>query len=234
MSELTSDDVLLNQGWLQGYVIGGGGVKANLTNSRRSMLRFDSLESVNVEVWPARVGQYWGLPDSSRLMLRFDRLESVSVEVWPTRVGRCWGLTNSSRSVLRYDRLESVNVEVWSTWILLLNKILALAIFDGPIQSGFDQLSQDLTNSVSNIGGGVSPPPPPPLEPSLCCTNSGAYVCWGLWILENSWTDLYFFFLLTPRRWGFISHTCLLGQGFSAIRKSFRIGHKPFYSQVND
>ena len=29
---------------------GGGGVKANLTNSRRSMLRFDQLESVNVEV----------------------------------------------------------------------------------------------------------------------------------------------------------------------------------------
>ena len=29
---------------------GGGRVKANLTNSRRSMLRFDRLESVNVEV----------------------------------------------------------------------------------------------------------------------------------------------------------------------------------------
>ena len=41
------------QGWLQGYVIGrgwGGGVKENLTNSRRSMLRFGQLESVNVEV----------------------------------------------------------------------------------------------------------------------------------------------------------------------------------------
>ena len=40
------------QGWFQGYVIwgwgGGGGV--NLTNSRWSMLRFDQLESVNVEV----------------------------------------------------------------------------------------------------------------------------------------------------------------------------------------
>ena len=30
--------------------LGGGGGKANLTNSRRSMLRFDQLESVNVEV----------------------------------------------------------------------------------------------------------------------------------------------------------------------------------------
>ena len=29
---------------------GGGGGKANLTNSRRSMLRFDQLELVNVEV----------------------------------------------------------------------------------------------------------------------------------------------------------------------------------------
>ena len=29
---------------------GGVGVKANLTNSSRSMLRFDQLESVNVEV----------------------------------------------------------------------------------------------------------------------------------------------------------------------------------------
>ena len=37
------------QGWLQGYVIGWGG-GANLTNSRRSMLRFDRLESVSVEV----------------------------------------------------------------------------------------------------------------------------------------------------------------------------------------
>ena len=37
------------QGWLQGYVIGGG-VEANLTNSCWSMLRFDQLESVNVEV----------------------------------------------------------------------------------------------------------------------------------------------------------------------------------------
>ena len=67
--------------------------------------------------------------------------------------------------MLRYDRLESVNVEVRSTRILLLNKILALAIFDGPIQSGFDQLSQDLTNSVSNIGGGGLTLTP--LEPSL-------------------------------------------------------------------
>ena len=39
------------QGWLQGYVIGGGGgLKENLTNSSRSMSRFDQLESVNVEV----------------------------------------------------------------------------------------------------------------------------------------------------------------------------------------
>ena len=74
----------------------GGGGKANLTNSRRSMLRFDQLELVNVEVWPTRVGQCWGLTNSSRSMLRFDQLESVNVEVWPTRVGQCWGLTNSN------------------------------------------------------------------------------------------------------------------------------------------
>ena len=46
--------------------------------------------------------------------------------------------------MLRYDQLESVNVEVSSPRILLLNKILALAIFDGPTQSGFDQLSQQM------------------------------------------------------------------------------------------
>ena len=151
----------------------GGGVKANLTNTHRSMLRFDQLESVSVEVWPTRVGQCWGLTNLSRSMLRFDHLELVSVEVWPTRDGQCWGLNNSSRSMLRfdqlepisvevwptqdgqcwglnnsnqsmlrYDQLESVNIEVWPTWILLLNKILALAIFDGPTQSGLDQLSQ--------------------------------------------------------------------------------------------
>ena len=131
------------------------------------MLRFDQLQSVNVEIWPTRVGQCWGLTDSSRSMLRFGQLESVNVEVWPTRVGQCWGMTNSSQSMLRYDRLESVNVEVWPTRIVLLNKILALAIFDGPTQSGFDQLSQDLTNSVSNIGSGGGDPPPPWSHPWL-------------------------------------------------------------------
>ena len=65
---------------------GAGGLKANLTNSCRSMLRFDQLESVNVEVWPTPVGQCWGLTNLSRSMLRFDRLEAVTVEVWPTRI----------------------------------------------------------------------------------------------------------------------------------------------------
>ena len=55
--------------------------------------------------------------------------------------------------MLKYDQLESVNVEVWRTWILLLSKILALAIFDGPTQSGFDQLSQQHWRG----GGGVPP-----------------------------------------------------------------------------
>ena len=126
------------QGWFQGYVIGGGGgVKANLTNSHR-------------------------------LMLRFDQLESVNVDVWPTWVGQCWGLTNSDQSVLRYDQFELVNVEVWPTRILLLNKMLALAIFDGPTQSGFDQLSQQHWG-----GGGNTPPPPPPWSHP-----------WGLLILK--------------------------------------------------
>ena len=40
--------------------------------------------------------------------------------------------------------------------------------------------------------------------------------------------------LLTPRRWGLISHTYLWGGGFQRYRKSFKIGHKPFYSQVSD
>ena len=143
----------------KGTWLGGGGVKANLTNSRRSMLRFDRLESVNVEVWPARVGQCWGLTDSGRSMLRFDRLESVSVEVWLTQVGRCWGLTGSSRSMLRFDQLESVNVEVWPTWVgqcwglINSNSFIKQNISVGhfrwsnsvrvwPTQSGFDQLSQ--------------------------------------------------------------------------------------------
>ena len=81
----------VQQGWLQGYVTGGGGNK------------FDQLASVDVEVWPTRVGQCWGLTDSSQSMLRFDWLKSVGVEVWPARVGQCWGLTNSNRSMLRHD-----------------------------------------------------------------------------------------------------------------------------------
>ena len=40
--------------------------------------------------------------------------------------------------------------------------------------------------------------------------------------------------LLTPPRPGLISHTCLWGGGFQRYHKSFRIGHKPFYGQVND
>ena len=162
---------------------GGGGVKANLTNSRRSMLRLIQLESVDVEVWPTRVGQCWGLTNWSRSVLRFGQLKTVNVEVWPTRVGQCWGLTNSSRpvlrfgqletvsvegwttrvgqcwglnnlrrSMLRFDQLESVNVEVWPTQILLLNKILVLAIFDGPTQSAK-----------------WGPPPPPGAVPAYKC-----------------------------------------------------------------
>ena len=90
------------QGWLQGYVIGGGGKR-----------KFDQLVSVDVEVWPTWIGQCWGLTNSSRSMLRFGQLESVNIEVWPTRGGQCWGLTDSNQSMLRYDQLESVNIEVW-------------------------------------------------------------------------------------------------------------------------
>ena len=64
--------------------------------------------------------------------------------------------------MLRYDQLESVNVEVWPTQIFLLNKILALAIFDGPTQSGFYQLSQKDCGG----GGGVFNTPPPSLPRS--------------------------------------------------------------------
>ena len=39
---------------------------------------------------------------------------------------------------------------------------------------------------------------------------------------------------LTPPRQGLISHTCLWGRDLQQYRKSFRIGHKPFYNQVND
>ena len=149
----------------------GGGVKANLTNSRRSTLRFDQLQSVNVEVWPTRVGQCWGLTDSSRSMLRFGWLESVNVEVWPTRVGQCWGLAGLSRSMLRFDQLESVNVEVWPTRVsqcwgmtnsnCFIKQNISVGHFwwsnsvrVWPTQSGFDQLSQQ------HWGGW---PPPPPL-----------------------------------------------------------------------
>ena len=149
---------------------GGGGAKANLTNSRRSTLRFDRLESVNVEVWPTPVGQCWGLTDSSRSMLRFDRLESVNVEVWPARVGQCWGLTDLSRSMLRYGQLESVNTEVWlarvgQCWGLtnsncFIKQNISVGHFwwsnsvrDWPTQPGFDQLSQQ------HCGGGDPPPP---------------------------------------------------------------------------
>ena len=40
--------------------------------------------------------------------------------------------------------------------------------------------------------------------------------------------------MLTPRRRGCISHAYLWVGGFQRYRKSFRIGQKPFYSQVND
>ena len=39
---------------------------------------------------------------------------------------------------------------------------------------------------------------------------------------------------LTPPRRGLISHTCLWGGDLQQYRKSFTIGHKPFYNQVND
>ena len=40
--------------------------------------------------------------------------------------------------------------------------------------------------------------------------------------------------IVTPKRRRLISHTYLWGGGFQQYRKSFKIGHKPFYSQVND
>ena len=40
--------------------------------------------------------------------------------------------------------------------------------------------------------------------------------------------------ILIPRRRGLILHTYLWGGGFQRYRKSYRIGHKPFHSQVND
>ena len=141
----------------------GGGVKENLTNSRRSMLRFDRLESVNVEVWPTRVGQCWGLTNSSRSMLRFGQLESVNIEVWPTRDGQCWGLTNSSRSMLRFDRLEPVNVEVWPTRV---GQCWGLTNSNSFIKQDISVGHFWWANSVSNIGGGGGGTPPP-LEPSL-------------------------------------------------------------------
>ena len=41
-------------------------------------------------------------------------------------------------------------------------------------------------------------------------------------------------FFLTPRRPGHISHTCLWAGGFQRHCKSFKIGQKPFYNEVND
>ena len=38
----------------------------------------------------------------------------------------------------------------------------------------------------------------------------------------------------SSERRGLVSHICLRGGGFQQYHKSFRIGHKPFYSQVND
>ena len=140
------------------------GVKENLTNLRRSVLRFDRLESVNVEVWPTRVGQYWGLANSSRSMLRFGQLESVNIEVWPTRDGQCWGLTDSSRSMLRFGRLESVNVEVWPTrvgqcWGLTNSN----SFIKQDISVGYFWWSNSVRiwpTQSAILGGGVPPPPP--------------------------------------------------------------------------
>ena len=117
------------------------------------MLRFDQLESVNVEVWPVRVGQCWGLTNSRRSMLRFDQLKSVNVKVWPIRVGQYWGLTNSNSFI---KQNISVSHFWWSNSVRIW-----------PIQSGFDQLSQDLTNSVT-----LGVIPPPCLEPSLLMFNN--------------------------------------------------------------
>ena len=76
-------------------------------------------------------------------MLRFDQLDRSTM--------------------LRFDQLESVNVRydqlAPASRGHLFSKISALAIFDGPTEIGFDQLSQE--------HWGLTAPPPPPLELSL-------------------------------------------------------------------
>ena len=74
----------------------------------------------------------------------------------------------------------------------LFNKILALAIFDGPTQSGFDQLSQE------HWGWGYPPPlgaiPECVVCLSMCVSESvclfvcggGVSVCVYLWSQNNS------------------------------------------------
>ena len=123
------------------------------------MLRFDRLESVNVEVWPTRVGRCWGWTNSSRSLLRFGQLESVNIEVWPTRDGQCRGLTDSSRSMLRFDRLESVSVEVWPTQV---GQCWGLTNSNSFIKQDISVGHFWWSNSVSNIGGGGVGYPSPP------------------------------------------------------------------------
>ena len=64
------------------------GQTSTLTDSSRSNLDTDRLESVKPQHWPTRVGQTSTLTDSSRSNLSIDRLESVKPQHQPTRVGQ--------------------------------------------------------------------------------------------------------------------------------------------------
>ena len=157
--------------------------------------KFDQLASVDVEVWPTRVGQCWGLTNLSRSMLSFDQLESVNVEVWPTRVGQCWGLTNSRRSILRFNQLESVNVEVWPTRI---SQCWGMTNSNSFIKQNISVGHFWWPNSVriwptqSPTLGGL---PPPPLEPSLLpwihVVQSNLLVFSRDWITTNSYSPVF-------------------------------------------
>ena len=91
------------------------GQTSTLTNSSRSNLNSDHLESVKPQYWPSRVGQTSTLTISSWPNLNIDRLELAKPQHWPTRVGQTSTLTDSSWSNLNIDRLESVKPQHWQT-----------------------------------------------------------------------------------------------------------------------
>ena len=127
-----------------------------MTNSSRSMLRFDQLESVNVEVWPTRVGQCWGLTNSNSFINIYIYIYIYRPVIWG-RTGatteNLWKKHRPGICIQRALKFIQQNISVGHFW-------WSNSVRIWPTQSG--TTPPPLLWSIPGWRPKSPPPPPPP------------------------------------------------------------------------